>query len=69
MVILSKLRVGADAIVSVGTDLLITRLADEAARWLDIPVLAVNAVVLWHALRAHHVYDQPQGLGYILLEH
>jgi len=33
---------GVDAIVQVGTDLVMARLADEAERWLGKPVIAVN---------------------------
>ena len=34
---------GVDAIVQAGTDLAVADLADEAERWLGIPVLAINA--------------------------
>ena len=44
-----------EAIVQVGTDLVMTRLADEAERWLGLPVIAVNAAMLWQALRNSHV--------------
>jgi maleate isomerase len=37
---------GSEAVVQVGTDLVITRLVDEAERWLGKPVLAVNAAML-----------------------
>jgi maleate isomerase len=57
---------GSEAIVQVGTDLVMTRLADEAERWLGRPVLAVNAAMLWHALRAHDIQDRLFGLGSIL---
>jgi maleate isomerase len=60
---------GSEAVVQVGTDLAITRLADEAERWLAKPVLAVNAAMLWHALRAHDIQDRPVGLGSILRMH
>ncbi len=60
---------GSEAVVQVGTDLVITRLADEAERWLGRPVLAVNAAMLWHALRAHDIQDRPVGLGSILRIH
>jgi maleate isomerase len=60
---------GADAVVQVGTDLVMTRLADEAERWLGRPVLAVNAAMLWHALRARGVADRLDGYGSILREH
>ena len=60
---------GAEAIVQVGTDLIMTRLADEAERWLGRPVLAVNAAMFWRALRACSIEDRPVGLGSILREH
>jgi maleate isomerase len=60
---------GAEAIVQVGTDLVMTRLADEAERWLGKPVLSVNAAMLWHALRASNIGDRLFGLGSILREH
>jgi maleate isomerase len=62
---------GADveAIVQVGTNLSMVRLADEAERWLGKPVMAINAVTLWHALRASGITDQPRGFGSLLREH
>jgi maleate isomerase len=57
---------GAEAIVQVGTDLAMMRLADEAERWLGKPVLAVNAVVLRHALRACKIPDPLFHSGAIL---
>lgn len=60
---------GSEAIVQVGTDLVFTRLAEEAERWLGRPVLAVNAAMLWHALRAHDIQDRLSGLGSILRIH
>ena len=56
---------GAEAIVQVGTDLVMTHLADEAERWLGKPVLSVNATMLWHALRANNIEDRLFGLGSI----
>jgi maleate isomerase len=60
---------GSEAIVQVGTDLVMTRLADEAERWLGRPVLAVNPVMLWHALRALGIPDRLTGLGSTLQLH
>ncbi|HEV2336808.1 MAG TPA: arylmalonate decarboxylase [Stellaceae bacterium] len=60
---------GAEAIVQVGTDLVMMRLADEAERWLGRPVLAVNAAMLWHALRACSIPDRLPGLGSLLHDH
>jgi maleate isomerase len=47
-----------EAIVQVGTNLSMVRLADEAERWLGKPVLAINAATLWHALRSNGIPDQ-----------
>lgn len=58
-----------DAIVQVGTNLSMVRLADEAEHWLDKPVLAINATTLWHALRNHGIADRVQGAGPLLREH
>jgi maleate isomerase len=57
-----------DAIVQVGTNLSMVRLADEAERWLGKPVLAINATVLWHALRINGVMDRVEGAGRLLRE-
>jgi len=58
-----------EAILQVGTNLSMVRLADEAERWLGKPVLAINAVTLWHALRAGGVMDQCRGFGSLMREH
>jgi maleate isomerase len=58
-----------EAIVQVGTNLSMGRLADEAERWLGKPVLAINAVTLWHALRTNGIPDQMRGFGSLLREH
>ena len=42
--------------------------ADQAERWLGKPVLAVNAVCLWHALRALGIDDRFTGYGTMLRE-
>jgi maleate isomerase len=55
-----------DAIVQVGTNLSMVRLADEAERWLGKPVVAINAATLWHALRANGFDDRFQGFGSLL---
>ena len=58
-----------EAIVQIGTNLSMVRLADEAERWLGKPVLAINAVTLWHALRTNGIPDQMRGSGSLLREH
>ena len=58
-----------EAIVQVGTNLSMVRLADEAERWLGKPVIAINAATLWHALRANGFTDRVQGAGALLRDH
>lgn len=57
-----------EAIVQVGTNLSMVRLADEAERWLGKRVLAINAATLWHALRANGFEDTFGGCGAVLRE-
>jgi maleate isomerase len=57
-----------DAIVQVGANLSMVCLADAAELWLDKPVIALNAVTLWHALRANGFNDQFSGFGKVLRE-
>jgi maleate isomerase len=57
-----------DAIVQVGTNLSMVRLAAEAERWLGKPVVAINAATYWHALRAVGINDRMAGLGRLLAE-
>jgi maleate isomerase len=58
-----------EAIIQVGTNLSMLRLGDEAERWLDKPVLAINAVTLWHALRSNGFDDHVQDAGTLLREY
>ncbi len=55
-----------DAIVQVGTNLPAVRLAAQAERWFGKPVLAINAVTYWDALRRCGVDDRLVGYGAIL---
>lgn len=57
-----------EAIVQVGTNLSMVRLADEAERWLGKRVIAINAATLWHALRANGIDDTFAGFGALLRE-
>lgn len=56
------------AIVQCGTNLSAVGVADEAERWLGKPVLAINSLSAWHALRAIGVNDQFAGHGVMLRE-
>jgi maleate isomerase len=58
-----------DALVQVGTNLSMVRLADEAERELGKPVVAINAAILWTALRDYGIQDQYSGFGALLREH
>jgi maleate isomerase len=61
-------RAGPDAIVQSGTNLSMVRLADEAERWLGRSVLAINAAMLWDALRRVGISDRVDGFGRLLRE-
>ena len=57
-----------DAIVQVGTNLSMVRLAAAAELWLGKPVIAINTATYWHALRANGIKDQRGGFGRLLAE-
>jgi maleate isomerase len=57
-----------DALVQVGTNLSMVRLADEAERWLKKPVIAINAATWWLALRQNGIEDKVYGAGRLLRE-
>ena len=58
-----------DAILQVGTNLPTARISDEAEFWLKKPVLSVNVVDYWHALRTVGVTDRLDGFGVLLRDH
>ena len=55
-----------DALVQVGTNLSMVRLAAAAELWLGKPVIAINAATYWHALRANGIMDRMEGFGRLL---
>ena len=55
-----------DALVQVGTNLSMIRLAAAAEVWLGKPVIAINTATYWHALRASGVEDRMEGFGRLL---
>jgi len=67
--ILEVNRPEVEAIVQVGTNLSMLRLAAEAERWLGKPVIAINAATFWYALRENGITDQVRGFGRLLAEH
>ncbi|MGB0752130.1 MAG: maleate cis-trans isomerase family protein [Gammaproteobacteria bacterium] len=58
-----------EAIVQVGTNLAMGRVAGIAEFWLDKPVLAINTATYWWALRQNGIKDKVEGWGSLLLEH
>ena len=57
-----------EALVVVGTNLAGAAVAAEGERWLGKPVLAINTVLTWHALRATGIEDRIIGHGRVLEE-
>lgn len=57
-----------EAIVQVGTNLAMARVAGIAEFWLDKPVIAINTATYWHSLRSHGIEDKIQGYGSLLAE-
>jgi len=55
-----------DALVQVGTNLPMARLAAEAEGRLGKPVLAINTATYWHALRQSGIDDKVPGFGPLL---
>ena len=55
-----------DAIVQVGTNLSMVRMAAAAELFLDKPVVAINTATYWHALRTVGINDKIYGLGRLL---
>jgi maleate isomerase len=58
-----------DAILQVGTNLPCLQTSVEAEFWLEKPVLSVNIVTYWHALRQFGIKDQRDDLGLLFSNH
>ena len=58
-----------DAIVQVGTNMSMIRLAAAAELFLGKPVIAINTATYWHALRACGIQDKKAGFGSLLEFH
>lgn len=58
-----------DAIVQVGTNLAMARVAGIAEFWLGKPVIAINTATYWWALRQNGITDRVQGFGSLLAQH
>lgn len=57
------------AIVQVGTNLAMARVAAVAEFWLDKPVVAINTATYWWALRQNGITDRMEGFGALLERH
>jgi maleate isomerase len=57
-----------DAVVIVGTNLPMARMAAMSEFWLGKPVVALNTATYWHALRTCGVDDKVPGFGRLLGE-
>ncbi|MCX7684714.1 MAG: arylmalonate decarboxylase [Acetobacteraceae bacterium] len=55
-----------DAIVQVGTNLAMARVAAIAEFWLGKPVVAINTATYWWALRQNGIADRVEGFGALL---
>lgn len=58
-----------DAIIQVGTNLSMMRLAAEKEQSLGKPVIAINAATYWHALRHNNIDDKISGYGDLMETH
>lgn len=58
-----------DAVVQVGTNMSLSQLAERLEPQLGIPLLGINAVTLWHALRENGFGAPLAGGGRLLREH
>jgi len=58
-----------EAIVQVGTNLAMARVAGMAEFWLGKPVIAINTATYWWALRQNGITDKVYGFGSLLSEH
>lgn len=58
-----------DLILQAGTNLYFVELAAMLEQELGKPVLAINALTFWHALRSNGIPDRIRGFGSLLAEH
>jgi maleate isomerase len=58
-----------EAIMQVGTNLAMARLAPQAERWLGKPVIAINTAIYRHALGASGINDKISRWGPLLEVH
>jgi maleate isomerase len=60
---------GGEAIVQVGANLAMARLAGLAEFWLGKPGVAISTAAYWHALRRNGIADRCDGFGALLRDY
>jgi maleate isomerase len=58
-----------DAVVQCGTNMSFIHIAEKIESIINIPVLSINAVVLWYTLRENGILDKPNHSSRIFIEH
>ena len=58
----------AEVLVQVGTNLGMARMAAEAEKWLNKPVIAINTATYWYAMRDNKMDDVIQGFGSLMTD-
>ena len=58
-----------DAVIQVGTNLAMARLAARMEAERGKPILAINGCIYWRALRANGIDDRMPGWGSLLEKH
>ena len=59
----------AEVLVQVGTNLGMARMAAEAEKWLNKPVIAINTATYWFAMRDNKIDDVIEGFGSLMTDH
>lgn len=59
---------GVDAVVQCGTNLGMLDIAERLEPVVGVPILGINAVTFWHALRQQGIHDPLLGAGRLLRE-
>ena len=59
----------AEVLVQVGTNLGMARMAAEAEKWLNRPVIAINTATYWYAMRDNGMDDTLEGFGSLMSDY
>jgi maleate isomerase len=59
----------AEVLVQVGTNLGMARMAAEAEKWLNKPVIAINTATYWYAMRDNDMDDVIEGFGSLMTDY